>query len=39
MQENYNVRVGGVDLWTSRCFRGGDEYTAKDEPTCRLFSF
>ncbi len=29
----------GIDLRTSQRFRAGDEYTAEDEPTLRLFSF
>ncbi len=34
-----NVKGRGIDLRTSQRFRDGDEYTAEDEPTLRLFSF
>ncbi len=38
-QENCNVRGRGIDLRTSQRFCAGNEYTAEDEPTFRLFSF
>ncbi len=37
--QNCTVRGRGIDLRTSQRFRAGDEYTAEDEPTPRLFSF
>ncbi len=38
-QGKCNVRGRGIDLRTSHRFHAGDEYTAEDEPTRRLFNF